>query len=152
MGFGAQLKSNKDKARDEYLKAAHSPGSGQVRPDPELIGRLPIHATLDSLDEEALKRILVEPKNSIVQQYKTLFKLDDVELEFEDEALSAIAHKVIERKTGARGLRSVMEEILGDLMYTAPSDPIHRVHYHHSGLCEWEGQPDDHLRSAAAAS
>lgn len=58
-----------------------------------------------------------------MQQYKTLFKLDDVELEFEDEALSAIAHKVIERKTGARGLRSVMEEILGDLMYTAPSDP-----------------------------
>ena len=74
--------------------------------------------------EEALKRILVEPKNSIVQQYKTLFKLDDVELEFEDEALSAIAHKVIERKTGRpRAWRSVMEEILGDLMHTAPSDP-----------------------------
>ena len=123
MGFGAQLKSNKDKARDEYLKQLIPQDLVKFGLIPELIGRLPIHATLDSLDEEALKRILVEPKNSIVQQYKTLFKLDDVELEFEDEALSAIAHKVIERKTGARGLRSVMEEILGDLMYTAPSDP-----------------------------
>lgn len=123
MGFGAQLKSNKDKARDEYLKQLIPQDLVKFGLIPELIGRLPIHATLDSLDEEALKRILVEPKNSIVQQYKTLFKLDDVELEFEDEALSAIAHKVIERKTGARGLRSVMEEVLGDLMYTAPSDP-----------------------------
>ena len=123
MGFGAQLKSSKDKARDEYLKQLIPQDLVKFGLIPELIGRLPIHATLDSLDEEALKRILVEPKNSIVQQYKTLFQLDDVELEFEEDALTAIARKVIERKTGARGLRSVMEEILGDLMYTAPSDP-----------------------------
>ena len=86
MGFGAQLKSNKDKARDEYLKQRIPQDLVKLGLIPDLIGRLPIHATLDSLDEEALKRILVEPKNSIVQQYKTLFKLDDVELEFEDNA------------------------------------------------------------------
>ena len=123
MGFGAQLKASKDQARDEYLKQLIPQDLVKFGLIPELIGRLPIHAVLDSLDEAALKRILVEPKNSIVHQYQTLFKLDDVELVFDDDALEAIAHKVIERKTGARGLRSVMEEILGDLMFDAPSDP-----------------------------
>ena len=123
MGFGAQLKASKDQARDEYLKQLIPQDLVKFGLIPELIGRLPIHAVLDSLDEAALKRILVEPKNSIVHQYQTLFKLDHVELSFEEGALDAIAHKVIERKTGARGLRSVMEEILGDLMFQAPSDP-----------------------------
>ena len=123
MGFGAQLKASKDQARDEYLKQLIPQDLVKFGLIPELIGRLPIHAVLESLDEAALKRILVEPKNSIVHQYQTLFKLDDVELVFDDDALEAIAHKVIERKTGARGLRSVMEEILGDLMFDAPSDP-----------------------------
>ncbi len=149
IGFGADIKSSKDKDRDEYLKQLIPQDLVKFGLIPELIGRLPIHATLESLDEAALKRILVEPKNSIVQQYKTLFALDDVELVFEDEALSAIAKKVIERKTGARGLRSVMESLLSDLMYTAPSDPTMESITITEGFVEGEDRPVityDHLR------
>ena len=122
MGFGAQLKSNKDKARDEYLKQLIPQDLVKFGLIPELIGRLPIHATLDSLDEEALKRILVEPKNSLVKQYKKLFELDGVQLDFKEDALEAIAKKSLERKTGARGLRAIMEDTMMDLMYEIPSD------------------------------
>ena len=122
MGFGAQLKSNKDKARDEYLKQLIPQDLVKFGLIPELIGRLPIHATLDSLDEEALKRILVEPKNSLVKQYKKLFELDGVQLDFKEDALAAIAKKSLERKTGARGLRAIMEDTMMDLMYEIPSD------------------------------
>ena len=95
---------------------------------PELVGRLPVITSLESLDEEALVRILCEPKNSMVRQYRHLFELDHVELEFEDDALRAIAKKAIERKTGARGLRGILEETLGRLMYEIPSDPtVERV-------------------------
>ena len=90
---------------------------------PEFIGRLPIIATLEDLDKEALIKILVEPKNSLVKQYKKLLKMDDVELEFEQEALEAIVDKAIERKTGARGLRSIIEEIMRDIMFEIPSNP-----------------------------
>ena len=89
---------------------------------PELVGRLPVIASLDGLDEQALVRILSEPKNCLVDQYKKLFALDKVELAFEPEALHAIAKKTIERKIGARGLRSIMEEYLNHLMYEVPSD------------------------------
>ena len=89
---------------------------------PEFIGRVPIVVTLDGLDEEALIRILKEPKNALTRQYHKLFELDGVELEFQDEALEAVARKSLERKTGARGLRSIMEKSLMDLMYRAPSD------------------------------
>ena len=89
---------------------------------PELVGRLPVIAALDSLDEDALVRILTEPKNSLISQYKKLFQLDKVELEFQPEALKAIAQKTIERHTGARGLRSVVEGFLTGLMYNVPSD------------------------------
>lgn len=122
LGFGADVKSSKDKEREVYLKQLIPQDLVKFGLIPELIGRLPVTATLESLDEASLKRILVEPKNSIVQQYKTLFDLDDVDLEFDDEALGEIARRVIERKTGARGLRSVMEEALSDLMYSVPSD------------------------------
>jgi ATP-dependent Clp protease ATP-binding subunit ClpX len=88
---------------------------------PEFIGRLPVNVALDALDEEALVRILKEPKNSLVKQYQTLFSMDHVELEFEDEALRTIAHMANERKTGARGLKSIVESVLGDLMYDIPS-------------------------------
>ena len=84
---------------------------------------MPIVVTLNSLDETALMKILVEPKNSLVKQYKKLFELEDVQLEFELDALEAIAEKDIERKTGARGLRSVMENILMPIMYDVPNDP-----------------------------
>ena len=89
---------------------------------PELVGRLPVIASLDGLDEKALVRILSEPKNCLVNQYKKLFALDKVDLEFQPEALTAIAKKTIERKIGARGLRSIMEEHLNNLMYEVPSD------------------------------
>ena len=90
---------------------------------PELIGRLPVITVLDDLDEDTLVRVLKEPKNSLVKQYKALLGMDNVELAFTEEALRAIARKTIERKTGARGLRSVMEDILMPVMYAVPSDP-----------------------------
>lgn len=89
---------------------------------PEFIGRLPIIATLKELDKEALIKILVEPKNALVKQYEKLFQMDGVELVFEQEAIEAIVEKAIERKTGARGLRSIIEEIMRDIMYEIPSN------------------------------
>ncbi len=89
---------------------------------PEFIGRVPVNVALDQLDEEAMLRILREPKNSLVKQYTALFKLDDVELEFDDDGLKEIADKAIERKTGARGLRAIMENVMMDSMYEIPSD------------------------------
>ena len=88
---------------------------------PEFVGRLPVQVALDMLDEEALVRILRDPKNSLLKQYQTLFGMDEVELVMEDEALHAIARKANERKTGARGLKSIMEDVLHDLMYEIPS-------------------------------
>ena len=90
---------------------------------PELVGRLPVIVGLDSLDEAALVRILSEPKNSLVKQYTKLMAMDNVQLEFEDSALSAIASLAIERNTGARGLRSIIEEIMTDIMFSIPSEP-----------------------------
>jgi len=96
---------------------------------PEFIGRLPVIATLMDLDEEALVKILVEPKNALVKQYAKLFDMESVELEFTDDALHAIAKKAIERKTGARGLRSILEGILLDTMFDLPSmDGVDEVH------------------------
>ena len=88
---------------------------------PEVIGRLPVIVTLDELDVEALKKIMTEPKNALVKQYEKLFELDDVELEMTDDAIDAIAHKAIDRKTGARGLRSIFEKIMNEVMYEIPS-------------------------------
>ena len=89
---------------------------------PELVGRLPVITSLSGLDKNSLVRILTEPKNSIMKQYTKLFALDRVDLEFEEDALKAVAQKAIDRNTGARGIRSIMEEILSDLMYKVPSD------------------------------
>ena len=89
---------------------------------PELVGRMPVVTTLRELDRDALVKILTTPKNAIIKQYKELFKLDDVELEFDDSALEAIAEKALEKKTGARGLRSIIENVLMPVMYTVPSD------------------------------
>ena len=87
---------------------------------PEFVGRLPVIATLEDLDEHALVTILTQPKNALVKQYQRLFELEDVELSFTDDALAAIAKRAIERKTGARGLRSIMEDILLDTMFDLP--------------------------------
>ena len=89
---------------------------------PEFVGRLPIVTTLEELDKDALINILTKPKNALVKQYKKLLAMDDVELAFEDDAIEAIVDKAIERKTGARGLRSIIEEIMRDIMYDIPSN------------------------------
>jgi ATP-dependent Clp protease ATP-binding subunit ClpX len=89
---------------------------------PEIIGRLPVLVHLDPLDKNALRRILTEPKNSVIKQYKKLFKIDKIELEFEEEALQYIVEKAIEFKLGARGLRSICESIMNDAMYEMPSE------------------------------
>ena len=95
---------------------------------PEFVGRLPVAATLDELDEEQLVRILLEPKNAITKQYARLFDMEDCELEFREDALRAVARKSMQRKTGARGLRSIMENVLLDTMYELPSmDAVAKV-------------------------
>lgn len=121
MGFGADIKSKDEKSTGEILKHIQPEDLLKYGLIPEFVGRLPVIVTLEELDEDALVDILVEPKNSLVKQYKELFKMDNVELEFEKEALRAIAKKAIERKTGARGLRSIIEETLLDIMYEIPS-------------------------------
>ncbi|MBS7369907.1 MAG: ATP-dependent Clp protease ATP-binding subunit ClpX [Oscillospiraceae bacterium] len=122
MGFGADVKSSKDKESAEMLKQVSQQDLVKFGIIPELIGRLPVVTALDALDEDALVRILDEPKNALIKQYKFLFKADGIDLEFEPEALRAIAKKSIERNTGARGLRSIVESTLRDIMFTAPSD------------------------------
>ena len=109
---------------------------------PEFIGRVPIVVTLDGLDEEALIRILKEPKNSLTRQYHKLFELDGVDLEFKDEALELVARKSLERKTGARGLRSIMEKSLMDLMYRTPSDDTIRKCVITKETVEGTGEPE----------
>ncbi len=121
MGFGADIKSKKDVQIGELLKEVQPEDLLKYGLIPEFVGRLPVIVTLEELDENALVRILTEPKNALVKQYKELFRKDGVELEFEEEALRAIAQKAIERKTGARGLRSIIEETLMDIMYEIPS-------------------------------
>lgn len=121
IGFGAKIESSKEKDVGEILKHILPQDLLKFGLIPEFVGRLPIIATLHSLDKQALVQILTEPKNALVKQYKKLFEMDDVILEFEDEALECIAEKAIERNTGARGLRAIIEEIMLDVMYEIPS-------------------------------
>ena len=124
LGFGSQLKEvSKDSDDAQLLRMVEPHDLVKFGLIPELVGRLPIVTVLDSLDETALVRILKEPKNSIVKQYRALFMLDNVELEITDEALHEIAKKAIKLKSGARGLRSIVEQILMETMYEVPSDP-----------------------------
>jgi len=123
MGFGASVKSKKENLGSQIMQLAEHHDILKFGLIPELVGRLPVLVTLDSLSEDALVAILSEPKNALTKQYKLLFELDGVELEFEEEALRAVADKTIERDTGARGLRSVIEGIMTDIMFQTPSDP-----------------------------
>ena len=123
IGFGKQVKTKKDLEQFEVFKELLPQDLLKFGLIPEFIGRLPIIATLKELDKQALIKILVEPKNSLVKQYQKLFEIDDVELVLEPEALEAIVDKAIERKTGARGLRSIIEEIMRDIMFEIPSNP-----------------------------
>ena len=122
IGFGAELAEKNDKNVGELLKQVTPADYVKYGLIPEFIGRVPVTVTLDLLDEDALMRILTEPKSAICKQYKKLFELDGVELEFEEEALRAIAKETMDRKTGARGLRSIIERSVTDLMYEVPSN------------------------------
>ena len=122
IGFSGEVKSKKDKSKLSPYKNVTPHDVMKYGLIPELVGRLPIIVSLDDLDAEALVRILKEPKNALVKQYRKLIGMDNVELNFTDEALDHIAKKAIERNTGARGLRSIMEELMLGLMYDVPSD------------------------------
>ena len=123
MGFGADIVSSSDRDVGEILSQVQQHDLLKFGIIPELVGRLPVIASLDSLTRSDLVRILTEPKNAMTKQYKALFDYDRVELEFQPDALEAVADKAIEMKIGARGLRSVMEGVMTDIMYTVPSDP-----------------------------
>ena len=120
IGFGAQIKDAKERTLGEIYKDVQPEDLLKYGLIPEFIGRLPVIATLDDLNEEALIKVLTEPKNALVKQYQQLFDMEDVKLTITDDALNAIAKKAIERKTGARGLRAIMEENLLELMYDIP--------------------------------
>ena len=121
IGFGSEIISKDNVSKEEIYKKVQTEDLLKYGLIPEFVGRLPIVASLDPLDESALVKILKEPKNSLVKQFKKLFELDNVELEIDDDALIEVARKAIERKTGARGLRSILEETMMDIMYDIPS-------------------------------
>ena len=121
MGFGADIKTEKENLKIDLLKNLQPEDLLKFGLIPEFVGRLPVMVTLERLDENALVDILTKPKNALIKQYEELFAMDGVELEFEEEALELVAKKAIERKTGARGLRSIIEESMLDIMYELPS-------------------------------
>jgi ATP-dependent Clp protease ATP-binding subunit ClpX len=121
IGFGAELKPRREQKIGEILRHIMPEDLLKYGLIPEFVGRLPIIVTLDALDEEALIRILTEPRNALVKQYQKLFELDGVDLEFQPEALKCIAQEALRRNTGARGLRAILEEIMLDVMFEIPS-------------------------------
>ena len=121
IGFGATVRAPEDRKAGEIFREVEPEDLLKYGLIPEFVGRLPVVATLEDLDEPSLKKILVEPKNALVKQYQRLFEMENIDLTLAEEALGAIARKAIERKTGARGLRSIMESILLDTMFDLPS-------------------------------
>jgi len=121
MGFGADIKNKKEQKIGEILRKILPEDLLKYGLIPEFVGRLPIIVTLDALDENALIRILTEPRNALVKQYEKLFELDGVSLEFSQDALKGVAEEALKRNTGARGLRSILEEVMLDVMYDIPS-------------------------------
>ncbi len=122
LGFGAEVVSSKEKKLGNILALVEPEDLIKFGLIPEFVGRLPVMAVLDELDEQALVKILTEPKNSLIKQYQKLLSFDDVKLRFTDGALTAIARKAVQRKTGARGLRAILEDIMLDVMYEIPSE------------------------------
>ena len=122
IGFGSAFEEKKEKTLSEKLRGLMPQNLMKFGLTPEFVGRLPVFVTLDELDEEALVRILTEPKNSLVKQYKKLMALDGVDLEFEPEALREIAQIAMRKKTGARGLRAIMENVMEDIMFDIPNE------------------------------
>ena len=141
MGFGANIVKNEERKIGDILR--------DVRPEdlikygliPEFLGRLPVIATLDELNESSLIRILTEPKNALVKQYGQLFKMEGCELELREDALRAIARKAVERKTGARGLRTILEQVLLDTMYDLPSQENLEKVIIDDSVIDGEGKP-----------
>ncbi|MFR6289903.1 MAG: ATP-dependent Clp protease ATP-binding subunit ClpX [Peptococcaceae bacterium] len=123
LGFNAEVKTKEEKQQHNLLKDLVPEDLLKFGLIPEFIGRVPVIVTLDALDKDALIRILTEPKNALIKQYQRLLKMDDVELEFTDESLIAIAEAALARNTGARGLRSIVEKTMNDIMYEVPSNP-----------------------------
>jgi ATP-dependent Clp protease ATP-binding subunit ClpX len=123
MGFGAEVRNHKERRRGEILDRVCPEDLIRFGLIPEFVGRLPVVATLEELDVDALVRILKEPRNSLVRQYQTMFDFEDVDLRFTDDSLVAIAEEASKRKVGARGLRIILEELMLDLMYDVPSQP-----------------------------
>ncbi len=121
MGFGADIKTKSEKSIGDILSMILPQDLLRYGLIPEFVGRVPIVVTLDALDIDALVSILTEPKNALVKQYKKLFELDGVDLEFMDDALQAVAEEAMRRNTGARGLRAIIEDIMLDVMYEVPS-------------------------------
>lgn len=122
MGFGSEIKGKEEEQTDRLLAQIEPHDLMKYGLIPELIGRLPAIVSLDTLDRDALVRILQEPKNALVKQYQTMFEMDNVKLNFEPEALIKVAETALERKTGARGLRGVLENVMTDIMFSIPSD------------------------------
>lgn len=151
MGFNAQIADKREKNPGVVLKQALPQDLVKFGLIPEFVGRVPVTVSLDALDKEALVRILKEPKNSLVKQYETLFELDGVKLTFDEEAIEAIAEKSLKRKTGARGLRAIMEKVMLDLMYRIPSDES-IVHCNITkAAVEEEGEPEIQYRETKTA-
>ena len=123
MGFGARVRTSKEMQLSELLEQIQPQDLVKFGLIPEFVGRIPVMTHVDYLDEESLVRILTEPKNALVKQYQKLFELENVKLSFEPEALTLVARKALERKTGARGLRNVLEHTMLDIMYNLPSMP-----------------------------
>ena len=142
IGFGAKIADRKHMDVGALLKQAMPQDLTKFGLIPEFVGRVPVMVSLDLLDEDALVKILTEPKNAITKQYQKLFELDDVKLEFTPEAVHSIAHMAAERKTGARGLRSIMENVMMDMMYEIPSDSNVGICTVTSDAVEGKGKPE----------
>lgn len=142
IGFGAKIADRKHMDVGALLKQAMPQDLTKFGLIPEFVGRVPVMVSLDLLDEDALVKILTEPKNAITKQYQKLFELDDVKLEFTLEAVHSIAHMAVERKTGARGLRSIMENVMMDMMYEIPSDSNVGICTVTSDAVEGKGKPE----------
>ena len=123
IGFNSEVVEKHSRGIDELFRQVMPQDLTKFGLIPEFVGRVPVMVSLDLLDEDALVRILTEPKNALTKQYERLLEMDGVKLEFTEEAVREVAHLAVERKTGARGLRSIMEEVMMDIMYEVPSDP-----------------------------
>ncbi len=142
MGFGAKVESKKNDVFGKALKHITTQDLLKFGLIPEFIGRMPLVSTLENLDLDALVRILTEPKNALIKQYKKLLEMDDVELEFDEDAIRAIAQKAYERNTGARGLRSIVEDLMLDIMFEIPSDHFVKKCIIHENVVTEHAKPE----------